>query len=126
MATEPRNGGLTPTERKRLLIAQGALYRIGIRESRAEMQAGLSVEAIAKSALGHVAMGALSALKGGAIFKSGTLQLLLPLVISGISKLSKKTSLKSVGRGALIATAVALVTRLILRKRKARKAEESV
>jgi hypothetical protein len=127
MPAEIQNG-LSLAERKQMLIAQGASYRLGITHGRSAVRTSLSAESLAKSALSHVAMGAVSAIKGGSVLKSSNLQVILPLALSLISKLSskmpKKTKLvKPLARGALVLGVVAAVARLVMRKRNANRAK---
>lgn len=80
-------------QRKRMLIAQGALYRLGVSESKNAVRSNLHVDALAKSAISHLvanASGAFGTLLSLKNFKNGNVQALLPLLITGISFLSKK------------------------------------
>lgn len=112
-------------ERKRMLIAQGAAYRLGITDARTAVRTSVSAESIAKSAISHVVMGAYTAIKSGAILKGSNLQFLLPLAISGISKLSRNSLVKPLARGALVVAAVVAMTRFIVKKKKASKAKKT-
>ncbi|HEY8102854.1 MAG TPA: hypothetical protein VIF82_19105 [Burkholderiaceae bacterium] len=125
MPSEQHNDSLSMTERKRLLVAQGAAHRLAITHARADVRTSLSAESLAKSAIAHVAMGAFAAIKGGSILRGanlGNLQVLLPLAMSVIARLSKKTHLvKPLVRGALVLGAVAAITRFVIRKKNAGK-----
>lgn len=122
MPSEEYNGSLSVAERKRLLIAQGASHRLAITHARADVRTSLRAESLAKSAISHVAMGALTAFRGGSILKGSNLQFLLPLAMSVFSRLSKKSHLvKPIARGALVLGAVAAVTRFVMRKKNANK-----
>lgn len=128
MQSEEHNGSLSLAERKQLLVAQGAAYRTGITYGRTSVRTSLSAESLAKSAIAHIAMGAVGAFKGGSMLRGanlGNLQVLLPLAMSVIARLSKKTHLvKPVARGALVLGAVAAIARFVIRRKKANKAKK--
>lgn len=126
MSTEEHSGSLSLAERKQMLVAQGASYRLGITYGRTAVRTSLSAESLAKSAVAHVAMGAVSAFKGGSMLKGSNLQVLLPLAMSLISRLSsrlpKKANLvRPIARSALVLGAVAAITRFVIRKKNASK-----
>jgi hypothetical protein len=90
------NTGLTTTQKKKLLIAQGAMFRLGLIESTQAVRTNLQPDMLARSALNNLMTGASSALGHGFSLKSlsGTnLQTLLPIAISVISLLLKRRSL---------------------------------
>jgi hypothetical protein len=121
------NESLSVAERKQLLIAQGASHRLGITLGRTAVRTSLSAESLAKSAVSHVAMGAVAAFKGGSMLRGANLQVLLPLamrLVSTFSKsnLSKKAKwIKPVARGVAALGVVAAIARLVMRKKNARK-----
>ncbi|MBI1892134.1 MAG: hypothetical protein HYS18_15930 [Burkholderiales bacterium] len=106
-------------ERKRLLIASGAAYRVGVVEARQQVSANLQGESLAKKAMGQLALTAVAAFKSrksGGLSATG-LQTLLPLVVSGVSFLAKKTSAKPAVRKVVLAGAVGTLV-AVLAKRK--------
>jgi hypothetical protein len=120
--------GLSLAERKQMLIAQGASYRLGITYGRSAVKSSLSAESLTKSALSHVAMGAVSAIKGGSMLKGSNLQVILPFALSLISRLSsklpKKTKLvKPLARGALILGIAVAAARFVMRRKNANSAK---
>jgi hypothetical protein len=123
MPTEDHHSSLPIAERKRLLVAQGASYRAGITHARTSMRTSMSAESLAKSAMNHVAMGAMGAVtafKSGAILKGANLQVILPLAMSVIARLSNKKHLvKPIAGGALVLGAVAAIARFVIKKRSA-------
>jgi hypothetical protein len=125
MLTEGHHSTLPIAERKRLLIAQGASYRSGIAHARTSLHTSLNAQSLAKSAMNHIAMGAMgavSAFKSGGILKGGNLQVILPLAMSLIARVSNKKHLvKPIARGALVLGAVAAIARFVIRKKNANK-----
>lgn len=120
MLNEIHNEALPLAERKRLLIAQGASYRLGITLGRTAVRTSLSPESLAKSAVAHVAMGAMNAFRGGSMLKGGNLQVLLPLAMRLIPALSKKKQwIKPIARGVAALSVVAAIARLVMRKKRA-------
>ncbi len=87
------------------------------------MRDKLHAEALAKGAINHIIMGAYTALKTGAALKSGNMKMVIPLVLAGISALSKKSLLKPVAGGVAVLGIVGAIVRLIIKK-KARRAEQ--
>lgn len=125
MPSDEHNSSAALAERKRMLVAQGASYRSGIAHARAAVHSSLSAESLTKSAISHVAMGALTAFKGGGILKGANLQVLLPVAMSLFSKLSKKTHLaKPIARGVLALGAVAAIARFVMKKKSAGKVKK--
>ena len=128
MPSEQHNDSLSLAERKRLLIAQGAAHRLAITQARVDVRVSLSAESLAKSAIAHVVMGVVGAFKGGSMLRGanlGNLQVLLPLAMSVIARLSKKTHLvKPIARGALVLSAVAAIARFVVRRKNANKAKK--
>jgi hypothetical protein len=90
------NIGLTTTQKKKLLIAQGAMFRLGLIESAQAVRTNLQPEMLARSALNNLMNGVSSALGHGFSLKglsSTNIQTLLPIAISAISLLLKRRSL---------------------------------
>lgn len=119
---------LNRSDRKKHLIAQGAIYRAEVMLAKQAVQDGLRPETIARNAVHQAMLVGLAALKtrniGG--LPGINLQNLLPLAMSGVSALSKNKALvKVVLRGAVVAGSVAGVVR-VLSKRKKKDASEDV
>lgn len=91
---------MTIEERKRLLLAEGALLRLSILDARVVVRGNLNPESLAKVALNRV-VGAAYSTFGGA-FSGGNLQALSPLLIGGISLLSKRYLRKPLMYGSVI------------------------
>jgi hypothetical protein len=108
-------------DRKRQLIAQGAVYRAEILLAKQAAEDSLRPDTLARSVL-HQAAGALiGAFRNGNIggLPGVNLQTLLPIVMGTISALSKRKSLlKTVVRGAAVAGTVAGLVALVSRKKK--------
>lgn len=116
---------LNRTDRKKHLIAQGAVYRAEVMFAKQEVQASLRPETIARNAVHHAMLVGLAALKARNIagMPGMNLQNLLPLAMSGISAISKNKALvKTVLRGAVIAGSVAGVVKVLSRKQKTKAA----
>lgn len=114
-------------QRKKMLMAQGAVYRLGIIESRSAVQANLQADMLAKGAIDHV-MAGVSGAFGNAFgiatgLKNFTLadaKTLLPFLISTVSLLSKKKALlKLVIVGAVALTAAGAVAFFVSKKKPA-------
>jgi hypothetical protein len=113
----------TLMRRKAELVAQGKAYRSAILTSQRSVKAGLSMNRLAKSAVGHVVSAVCDIFKSRQAISGINLQTLLPLAISGISafsRISKKSLLKSILRGALVAGTVATAVAYVSRKKNAR------
>jgi hypothetical protein len=114
-------------QRKKKLVAQGAIYRLGVIESRNAVQANLHADTLAKGALDHLMAsvpGAFSNAFGNATgLKNFTLadaKALLPFLISTVSLLSrKKALLKLVIVGAVALTAAGAVAFFVSKKKPA-------
>ncbi|MGV3655011.1 MAG: hypothetical protein ACO1N5_12425 [Noviherbaspirillum sp.] len=111
-------GTLSAAERKKLLIAQGRLYRLGIIESREELAASLSMDNLAKAAVGQLSATG-SAVLGQALDKGALAagaSVLWPLLASGASLLVRhrrrlRPSLRGTGALAAAATVAFLAYR---------------
>lgn len=109
-------------ERKKQLISQGALYRAQVVVARQFVHEGLEPRTFAKSALQQAAMTAFAAIgaRSGSGLSGLNLQAILPIATGLISALSKRKSLvKGVLRGAVVAGSVAGLVAFISRKRRA-------
>jgi hypothetical protein len=98
----------TPEQQKERLLLQCQAYRAGIGLSRKIVRANLGADAIARTAVGMVSMRAQSAMANFSDlldfknFSGVKLQRVLPLVISGVSLLSRRSLWKPVLRGAAV------------------------
>lgn len=109
-------------DRKKQLIAQGALYRAQVMVARQFVQESLQPQVLARSALQQAALAVFSMIgkRHGMGLPALNLQTVLPLVTGAFSVLSKRKPLfKGVLRGALVAAAAAGVATLLLKKKKA-------
>jgi hypothetical protein len=106
-------------DRKKQLIAQGALHRAEIVLAQQTTQDSLHPDSLARSALRHLALTAMSTFRnrnaGGLPFD---VQTVLPLVLSGISAFSKsKPLVKKIVFGAAIAGAATTLAVMFSRKK---------
>lgn len=117
----PDHAGLSAAQRKKMLIAQGAVYRLGLIESRNELRASLQPDALAKSAFNSVVTTVSGALGRGFDLRSlsgAHLQTVLPLLVSAVSLLAKRRSLiKPVLIGVMALAAASGVARFVLKKK---------
>lgn len=107
-------------QRRRKLLAEGALYRFGIIEAREQVRAGLTPTGLVKSAASRFsgAFGAgVSNLFSGGGNAGKIVQSLAPLLMSGMSLLSKRQVRKSFLYYGII-TAGVLLARYVARKAK--------
>ncbi len=106
--------GMTHEERKRKVLAQGALYRLGVMEARQVVRENLSAESLAKGALSRVGHFAASLFGGGKAVQSiksiasgglggVNLQSVTPLLVTGASLLSRRWLRKPLLMGGVIA-----------------------
>jgi hypothetical protein len=111
-------------ERKKQLIAQGALYRAEIMMAKDAIRTGLRPQALVRGAIEQLAMSLYSAFRnqGGAGLPIGRLQTALPLLITAASGLMKFTSrksfLKTVLSSILAAGVTAAVSAAVSRKKR--------
>lgn len=109
-------------DRKRQLIAEGRVWRTEVLHSKEIVREGLRPDSMARRVLSQVAVAGLAALraKGGIGGLPGiSLGTILPLVVSGVSALSKRKALiRPALRGAAIAGAAAAVAAFLFRRRK--------
>ena len=98
----------TPIElRKQLLITQGAMYRSGIATSKEKVVQGLRADSLAKSALKHIGLAALSAWRTRSGVAATSMPAILPVIAGGIARAWRERNWKPVLRGVLIAGAMA-------------------
>jgi hypothetical protein len=106
-----------PSDRKKQLIAQGALYRAEILVARENVEESLRPDSLARGMLNHAASTAVALFSNKTGAPAGrNLQSILPLVMSGISVVSKKTGLKPMLRGVLVAALTAGAAAFFARK----------
>ena len=113
---------MKPVDRKKQLIAQGAVYRAEVLHAKQMTRVGLHPDSLARGALHQVAGVALSMIgkKAGIGLAGAGAQTLLPLLLSaGSALLRKKSQLKPLLRGSLIAGGVAAVAVFFAKKKKA-------
>jgi hypothetical protein len=112
---------LSFSARKKRLLEEGARYRSGITHSRQVVHANLGAEVLARNAVDHLTTAALGAINN--VFsvngvRSIGLQNMVPLVISGVVALSRRSLLKPVLRGAFVVAALGSVAVLVFRRSK--------
>ena len=107
-------------QRKRQLIAQGAIYRAEVLLAKQAAEESLRPDTLARSVLQHGAAALIAAFRGGNGGLPGVnLQTLLPLVMGGLSAVTKhKSLLKTLMRGAAFAGTAASLAALVTRKKK--------
>jgi hypothetical protein len=122
MASTDWKSEVPSEERKRRLLAEGALFRIGLMEGRSTVRASLDAQSMAKGALSRIA-GAVSSMAGGNFFgKGSSMQSLLSLLIGGISLLPRRHLRKPLLYGSIISAGVVVACYLSRRQNKARNA----
>lgn len=108
-------------QKKKLLIAQGALFRVGLIESTRDARINLQPDVLAKSALNSLVTSASSAFGHGFSLKNlsdANFQTILPIAISAISLLAKRRSLiKPLLIGAITLGAASAIARFVFRKK---------
>jgi len=109
-------------QRKRQLIAQGAIYRAEVLLAKQAAEESLRPDTLARSVLQQGAAAVIAAFRGSngdGIGAGVNLQTLLPLLMGGLSALSKHQSLlKTIVRGAAFAGTAASLAALVSRKKK--------
>jgi hypothetical protein len=115
------------SERKRLLIAQAAVFRLGVTTSRDQVRAELHPQALIQAALrqvtgnvGAVAVGMFSL----EALRRGNFKLLLPVLQAGLALLPKKRLLRAIASKRMlmaggVVAAVALCVYALRRKKPA-------
>ena len=107
-------------QRKEKLVREGVSYRSAISDAQGVIKDSLRAESLARSAIAHITTAAYAAFKSGAGLKGANLQTLVPLLVGGVSALSKKALLKPIVRGALILGALGTILTFVVKKKKAR------
>lgn len=119
MQTDP-DGGMTHEERKRKVLAQGALYRLGVMEAREVVRHNLRPESLAKGALSRAAHFATSFFGGGKTLQSikslaavgldgASLKSVTPLLLTGLSLVPRRWLRKPLMYGGIISVVGGLV-----------------
>ena len=121
----PDKSAATLAHRKAQLVAESQAYRDRIINAVQLVQTSLGAESLAKSALGTIASIGFALLRRRGSFGGIGLQTILPLLMRGLSVLSKKISPKPLLRASLIAGAVGTFAGLIIKKMKSAKAAKS-
>jgi hypothetical protein len=105
--------------RKESLLAQGAMYRSALRVTKSEVRASLRPASLVQSAISSIAMFSYAALKSR-VQLSG-LRAVLPLLIGGISAISRRALIKPMLGGFLILGAVSTIASVVIKRKKALK-----
>ena len=105
--------------RKEFLLEQGVLYRSGLRLAQSEVKASLRPASLVQTAISSIALFGYAALKSRAQLSG--VRAVLPLLIGGISAISRKALIKPLVGGALILGAVGTIANMVVKRRKARK-----
>ena len=111
-------------EQKKRLLQQCDAYRNGIGRSRKVVAAHLGQGELAKTVIGlvstraHIALNNFSSMFDLKSFSGDALQRLLPLAVSGVSLLAKRSVWRSLARGAVVAGIGATVVYFSSRKKK--------
>lgn len=113
---------LTFEQRKKALIAEGAMHRHEIDLSRNIVRANLHADVIARNAVSHFTTAAYTAVDN--IFswnslRNGNLQTLLPYAASAYSLITKRKLIVPILRGAVVMSAISGAVYLLARKKKA-------
>lgn len=108
-------------QRKKMLLVEGAIYRYEIMNARETVRSSLHATALAKSAIGHFTATASAAVEN--IFnlrnlQHGGLKTLLPLVMTGVSLLSKRGLVRPVLKVTLILGAAVAAAYVVVRKKR--------
>lgn len=107
-------------DRKKQLIAQGAIHRVELLLSRHTVQHSLQPESLARRALQHIPGVAFAAFRNRNLDGIGiNLQTMLPLLMSGVSVLAKSgiRTKPLLRRAAIVAAAFGMIA-IISRKKK--------
>lgn len=111
---------LSLLRRKQDLVAQGALLRSGLRNAQHVVKTRLGAESLVRSTITQVAMAVLATFKSRAGLTTVGLPAILPLLVGGVSALSRSALLKPVLRiGLGLVAAGAIVAMVAKRKKKA-------
>jgi drug/metabolite transporter (DMT)-like permease len=112
-------------ERKRRLLLEGAAFRAEMIRYRDVVRSNMNGESLTKNLLGRVAGKAFSMVaKHPGLFNASRLQSLAPLLVTGVSLLSKRSLRKSLVLGSILIAAVGAATYFSGRNNKAVDEEE--
>ena len=106
------------------MLEQCKAYRVAIGEARNVVRENLGADAIAKTAIGLVSVRAQSAFANVAdlfdlkSLSGEKLRRLLPLVVSGVSLLTKRSVLRPILRGALVVGSAGTALYFLSKKKK--------
>ncbi|MBC7413802.1 MAG: hypothetical protein H7327_02580 [Herminiimonas sp.] len=115
---------LSYDQRKKALIAEGALRRQQIEVSREILRENLQADRIAKNAVSHFTTAAYAAVDNifsWNMLRNGNLQTLLPFAASAYSLVTRRKLIVPILRGAVVASAIGGAVYLLTRKKKARR-----
>lgn len=122
MASTDWKSEVPSEERKRRLLAEGALLRIGLMEGRDTVRANLDAQSLARGALSRLA-GAVASMAGGGFFgRGGSMQSLSSLLIGGISLLPRRYVRKPLLYGSIISAGMVVAYCLRRRRNEAQQA----
>jgi hypothetical protein len=110
---------MTTAQRKQRLIQEGAAYRAGLINATDEIKDGLHPGLLFRGVIGHILSAASGVLKGHTGGGKLGLSALVPLVMSGVTVLARKSLLKPAIGGAILLGTIAAAARFI-KKRKSR------
>ena len=116
---------LTYEQRKKALIAEGAMRRHEIDHARYIVRANLHADVIAKNAVSHFTTAAYAAVDNVFSWNSlrnGNLQTLLPFAASAYSLVTKRKLIVPILRGAVVLSAVAGAVYVLAIKKRAPRA----
>ncbi|MFC5473185.1 hypothetical protein [Paraherbaspirillum soli] len=106
----PDTNHRSPAERKRQLVQEGAAFRAEMINARNVVRASLNSRSLVTNLFGRVAGIASSLFDKPLNIKPGNLQSLAPLLMAGVSLLSKRGARKTVLIGGGIIAAIAAAT----------------
>ena len=112
---------LSVADRKKMLIAQGALFRSEVMDAKEAARVSLHPDNLAHGAFQRLMHAALNAFARHTIPGLAGLdwETILPWVISGVSVLSKTPARKKLMRGALVLGGAGIAASLVLNRKKA-------
>lgn len=115
---------LSYADRKKALLAEGAHYRSLITRSKQVVHTNLSVDVIAHNAVTHItsaAYGAVNNLFSVEGIRGGSIQKLLPLLLTAYTAVSKRSLLKPILKGTMVVAGLGAVAVLVFRNKKSKK-----
>jgi hypothetical protein len=103
--------------RKEDLVTRGALFRSELSNAQQAVKTHLRAESLIQSAISHVAMAVFAAFRNRSSAGVG-LPAILPLLVGGISALSRKSLLKPLLKIGLVLAGVGAIIGMLARKKK--------